>query len=74
MRFESKALRKKINFNFLSSISISQINNLKKNTIIQLINVLNYKEKQISFLKEEISFKRIEEQIQSKTVESKIKT
>ena len=35
---------------------------------------MNYKEKQISFLKKEISYKRIEEQIQSKTVQSKIKT
>ena len=48
---ESKALGKKMNFNFLSTIRISEINNLQKNTILQSINVLNYKEKQISFLK-----------------------
>ena len=46
---ESKALGKKIKFIFLPPIRISEINYLQKNTIIQSINVLNYKEKQISF-------------------------
>ena len=46
---ESKALEKKIKFNFLPHIRISEINNSQKNTIIQSISVLNYKEKKNFF-------------------------
>ena len=56
---------KPISFNFLTPSEQREIFLLRSNSIFRQINVLRSKQSQICYLQEEISYQRIEEQLQN---------
>ena len=68
----TKILGKQLSFPFLSPMLQKDINLLQNSSVIQSINLIKQKEFQISSLKEEISFQRIEEQLQQSKLQQKI--
>ena len=61
-----------ISFPFLSSAHQKEILSLQASSIFKQINSLQTKEKQICHLQEEMSYLRIEEQLQSPSLQLKI--
>ena len=61
-----------ISFPFLCSTHQKEIHSLQASSIFKQINSLHTKEKQICHLQEEISYLRIEEQLQNPSAQLKI--
>jgi len=68
----SKILDEQISFNFLSVAKQREVSLLQNSSIYKQVNLLQLKQNQISFLKDEISYKRIEEQLQNPSTQQKI--
>jgi hypothetical protein len=62
-----------VKFEFISKLELSKINLLKENSISQSICLINNKRQHLSFLNEEIKFKRLEQQLNCKILQHKIK-
>ena len=71
----TKVLNTKIEFPFVEKPKVRNLNLLKSLSIHngQINNLINHKQKQISYLKEEISFKKLNEQLQQKEIQQRMK-
>ena len=63
-----------VKFNFLSNPEILTLKAFQENNISKALACIQAKTKQITFLQEEINFKRIENQLQNSFLQQKIKT
>ena len=68
----TKPMNQTVMFKFLTPPEQKQLKQLKDYSISPSINILNQKTKQLKYLKNEIHYKRIEEQIASNTIKNKI--
>jgi hypothetical protein len=62
----------KVKFKFLESPKTSQLDAYKSNSITKSVNLIKSKTQQIEFLQEEIKVKRIEEQLNQKSLQQRI--
>nr|KJB23562.1 hypothetical protein B456_004G105400 [Gossypium raimondii] len=70
----TKVLNTKVEFPFVKKPKIRNLNLLKSLSIHneKINNLINYKQKQISFLKEEICFKKLTEQLRKREIQKRI--
>ena len=68
----SPLVGKKISFKFLSLILQRDISLLQSSSVYQKINLINNKKYQITILKNDISYQKIEEQLQHPSIQKKI--
>ena len=68
----TKIMGKPISFNFLSAAKQKEVANLQSSSIYKQINTLQIKQNLIWSLQEEVSYLRIEEQLQNPTLQKKI--
>jgi hypothetical protein len=61
-----------VKFKFLARPELSQLNAYKRTSISKSVNLIKSKTQQIEFLQEEIKVKRIEEQLNQKTLQQRI--
>jgi len=67
----TKIFDKQISFNFLSVAKQREVSLLQNSSIYKLANLLQLKQNRISYLKDEISYKRIEEQLHYPSIQQK---
>jgi len=63
---------KTISFNFLTAAKQKEIAHLQSSSIYKQINMIQVKQNLISSLQEEVSYLRIEEQLQNPNIQKKI--
>jgi hypothetical protein len=68
----TKPLGQQVTFKFLTKPEQRELKQLKEYSVSQSINIISQKTKQLKFLKEEIRYKRIEEQLTDKFLTRKI--
>jgi len=68
----TKIMGRPISFNFLSAAKQKEVANQQSSSIYKQINMLQIKQKLIQSLQEEVSYLRIEEQLQNPTLQKKI--
>lgn len=69
----TNALGREIKFEFLEPPKIRDLNSVQSK-VISFINQINNKRKQINFINKEIHYKKIEDQLQSPSIQEKIKS
>ena len=65
----TKIMGKTISFKFLTAAKQGEIANLQSSSIYKPINVIHLKQNLIQSLQEEVSYLRIEEQLQNPTIQ-----
>jgi len=68
----TKIMGKTISFKFLTTAKQKEIANLQATSIYKQINSIHLKKNLVNSLKEEVSYLRIQEQLQSPTIQKKI--
>jgi len=68
----TKIMGKTISFNFLTAAKQKEIAHLQSSSIFKQINTIQIKQKLIASLQEEVSYLRIEEQLQNPNIQKKI--
>jgi len=68
----TKILDKQTSFNFLSAIKQRKVSLLQNSSICKQVNILQLKQTQITYLHDELSYKRIQKQLQNPSTQTKI--
>ena len=68
----TKIMGKIISFNFLTAAKQKEIAHLQSSSIYKQINMIQVKQNLIASLQEEVSYLRIEEQLQNPNIQKKI--
>lgn len=69
----SKHMGEEVKFKFLAKPELRALKALQSDAVSKTVNLIRNKSKQVNFLKEEVKFKRIQHQLEDKTLQEKIK-